>query len=217
MNVSRVVVADPPKQNVSAASDFAHDSKLFLRRNHAAFPRVVEQAAGVHDRADVAERFEFEYLAGRLDGDRGRVEINGHDVAIFQRVAKAFGDFAGIKLPGGDAVAEENARETFGEDDFASGRAERDGRVLARAAAAEIFSGNDNRIFAVKLAAVDEPLWIERLGQAAKREAAELFVFVRHRRHERQILRGDDLVGVNVVAHHVNRAGKNGLHEGNVR
>ena len=39
------------------------DCRLLLRRNHAAFPRVIEQAADVHDRADVAERFEFISLA----------------------------------------------------------------------------------------------------------------------------------------------------------
>jgi hypothetical protein len=115
-------------------------------RNHPAFARVIEQAAGVHHRAHVAERFEFDNLAGRLDGDGGRVEVNGHDVAGFQRVAEALGDFAGIKFAGGDAVAEENARETFGEDDFATGRAERDGRVFARAAAAEIFPADDDGI-----------------------------------------------------------------------
>jgi hypothetical protein len=40
-----------------------HSIGSFLRRNHAAFPRVIEQAAGVHDRADVAERFEFIFSA----------------------------------------------------------------------------------------------------------------------------------------------------------
>ena len=81
--------------------------------------------------ANVAERFEFENLARCLDRDRSGVEVNGDDITVFQRVAEAFGEFARIKLAGGDAVAEENARETFGEDDFASGRAERDGRVFA--------------------------------------------------------------------------------------
>ena len=85
-------------------------------------------------------------LAGRLDRDGGGVEIHGHDVAGFQDVAEAFGDFARIKFAGGDAVAEENARETFGEDDLASGRAQRDGRVFARTAAAEIFPGDDDGI-----------------------------------------------------------------------
>ena len=143
-----------------------------MRRNHAGLASVIEQAAGVHNRAHVAKRFEFEYLAGRLDRDRSGVKINGHDVAVLERVAEAFGEFARIEFASGDAVAEENAGETFGEDDFASGRAKRDGRVFARTAAAEIFSGDDDGIFAVELAVLDKARGIERFGQSGKRIAA---------------------------------------------
>ena len=44
-------------------SNAEHSIGSFLRRNHSTFPRVIEQTAGVHDRADVAERFEFISLA----------------------------------------------------------------------------------------------------------------------------------------------------------
>ena len=123
-----------------------------LFRNHPALARVIEQATGVHDGANVAERFELDDFAGRLDGDGGGVEVNGDDIAGLQGVAEAFGDFAGIEFAGGDGVAKKNARETFREDNFASGRAEGNGRVFARTAAAEIFSANDDWIFAVELA-----------------------------------------------------------------
>jgi hypothetical protein len=59
MNMAWRMVANPPKNNITAASDFAHDSKLFLRGNHPALARVNEQAAGVHDGADIAELFIF--------------------------------------------------------------------------------------------------------------------------------------------------------------
>jgi hypothetical protein len=114
-----------------AATFSPSDAKKELFRNHPGLTRVIEQAAGVHDGADVAERFELDDFAGRLDRDRGGVEVNGHDVAGLQGVAEAFGDFARIEFAGGDGVAEENARETFGEDDPATGRSERDGRVFA--------------------------------------------------------------------------------------
>ena len=71
-------------------------------------------------------------------------------------------------------------------------------------------------IFAVELALFDEARRVERFGQAGERVAAELLVFVGHGRHQREVLRGDDLVRVNVVAHHVNRSGKNRLHGDNV-
>ena len=171
--------------------------------------RVIEQAAGVHDGADVAERFEFDDFAGRLDRDGGGVEVNGDDVAGLQGVAEAFGDFARIEFAGGDGVAEENARETFGEDDPATGRAERDGRVFARTAAAEIFPADDDGIIAVELAFLDVARGVEGFGQAGEGVAAELLVFLGDGRDEVQKLRGDDLVGVNVVAHDVNGAGEN--------
>jgi len=171
--------------------------------------RVIEQTAGVHDGADVAERFEFDDFAGRLDRDGGGVEVNGHDVAGLQGVAEALGDFARIEFAGGDGVAEEDARETFGEDDFAARRAERDGRVFARTAAAEIASGHDDGKFGVKLAFLDEAHGVKRCGQAVEGVAAELLIFVGDGRDEVQELRGDDLVGVNVVAHDVNGAGEN--------
>src|SRR5277367_1789494 len=182
-----------------------------LFRNHPGLACVIEQAAGVHDRADVAERFELDDFAGRLDGDGGGVEVNGHDVAGLQGVAEAFGDFARIEFAGGDGVAEEDARETFGEDDPATGRAERDGRVLARTAAAEIFPAYDDGIVAVELAFLDVARGVEGFGQAGERVAAELLIFLGDGRDEVEKLRGDDLVGVNVIAHDVDRAGENGF------
>src|SRR5665647_3733126 len=110
-----------PNGFLSCVSAEAMSEKLFLRGNHPALARVIEQAAGVHDGADVAERFEFDDFAGRLDGDGGGVEVNGHDVAGLQGVAEAFGDFARIEFAGGDGVAEKNARETFGEHELTVG------------------------------------------------------------------------------------------------
>jgi hypothetical protein len=63
MDVARFVIANIPFQNITAAPDFAHDSKLFLRRNHPTLAGVIENAAGVHDGAHVAERFEFIFSA----------------------------------------------------------------------------------------------------------------------------------------------------------
>jgi hypothetical protein len=171
--------------------------------------RVIEQAAGVHNRTDVAERFEFENFAGAFHGHGLLVEVNGHFIAGFQNVNEAFSHFARIQFAGGYGVAEENARETFGEDDSASGRAECDGRVFTRAAATEVFPGHDNRIIRVELAFRHEAGRVKRFRQTVERVTAELLVFLGNRRHQVQILRGDDLVGIDVIAHYVNSAGKN--------
>ena len=64
----------------------------------------------------VTELLEGIHLAGGLHGDGGLVEVHGHDVAGLEDVAEAVGAFAGIQFAGGDAVAEENAGETFGQD-----------------------------------------------------------------------------------------------------
>src|ERR1035437_3768497 len=205
MNMARRMVANPPENNITAATDFAHGWNLFLCRNHPALPGIIKNSAGVHDWAHVTERFEMINLAGGLDGD-------GRGVAGFQHVAEAFGDFARIEFAGGDAVAEEDARETFGEHELTVGGTQRDGCVFARAAAAEIFAADDNGIIAVELAFLDVADGVNRFGQAVEGVAAELLVFLGDGGHEVQKLRGDDLVGVNVVAHDIDGAGKNGLH-----
>src|SRR5207247_7412365 len=101
-------------------------------------------------------------------------------------------------------------------NDLATGGTHCDGRMLARAAAPEISSADDNRILAVELPFLDEADRIEGVRQTTERVAAQLLVFVRNRRDESQILRGNDLVRVDVVAHHINRAGKHRLHEVNL-
>src|ERR1700761_5744883 len=68
--------------------------------DHTALAGVVEDAAGVHHGADVAEGFEMVHLAGGLDSNGGFVEVHGHDVAGLEDFAEAFGEFARIKFAG---------------------------------------------------------------------------------------------------------------------
>ncbi len=184
--------------------------------NHPALPSVVEQPAGIDHRTHVAERFERIHFAGRFEGHSAFVQINRHHVAGFEDLTQTAGAFARIKLAGGDGVSEKDAGETLGQNDLAAGRTQGDGRMLPRAAAPEIFSADDNGIFRVQLVRLDEAGRIKGVGQPTERVAAEFLVFVRNRRDESQILRGNDLVGVDIVAHHINRAGKNRLHNVNL-
>src|SRR5262249_27344239 len=153
-------------------------------------------------RADVAEGLERIRLAGALHGYRTLVEIDRNHVAGLQDVTQAVQAFTGIQFAGGHGISEKDTGKTFSQNDPASGRAQRNRCVFTRAATTEIFSGNHDGKLRVKLAILDESRRVERVGQSAHRIAAELFVLVRNGRHQGQVLRGNDLVGVDVVAHH---------------
>ena len=103
---------------------------LRFRGDHAALAGVVEEAAGVDDGADFAER--LERVGGAVDGQRVDVENELADVAGLHFFAEALGGVVRVKFAGGDAVAEEDAREGFGDDGFDARRAHRDRRVFAR-------------------------------------------------------------------------------------
>ncbi len=141
-------------------------------------------------------------------GDGPLIQIDGGEVAGFEDVAKAIDAIAGIEFAGGDGVAEENAREALGDDDMTAGGAKGDGGVFAGAAAAEIPAGDDDGVIGVHLAGFDEAGGVKGIGEAGEGEAAEFFVFVGDGGDEIQVLRGDDLVGVDVVLDDVNWPGK---------
>ena len=143
----------------------------------------------------------------------GGVEIDGDGVAGLENIAEALGGLAGIKFAGGDAITEEDAGETFGDDDAGIGGAHGDGGVLAGTATAEILAGDNDGVFGIHLPFFDEALRIQGVGQTTERIAAELFVFLLDGGDEVQVLRGNDLVGVDVILHHVDRTCKNGLHK----
>jgi len=83
--------------------------------------------------------------------------------------------------------------------------------MLARRAAAEVPAGDDDLVLRLQLAVVYEARGVERIRQADHGKRAELLVLLRDRRDEREVLRGDDLVGVDVVADDVDGAG-DGFH-----
>ena len=177
-------------------------------RNHAALAGEIEEAARIDDGFNVTERFQLIDFAGLVNFHRGRIKIDRHGIAGLQNVAKALGGFAGIKFTGCDAVPEENAGETFGDDDAGIGGAHRNGGMFAGTATAEILPGDDYGIFSIRLPFLDEPLRVKIVRQAAESVAAELFVFLLDGRNEVQILGRNDLVGVDVIFHDVNRTCK---------
>ena len=173
----------------------------------------IKETAGVDHGLNVAQRLELIDLAGLVDFHGGGVEIDGDGIAGLKYIAEALGGFAGVEFAGGDAIAEEDAGETFGDDDAGISRSHGDGGVLAGTAATEILAGDDDGVLGIHLALFDEALRIERVGQSTQRIAAELLVFLLDGGNEVQILRGNDLVGVDIILHHVDRTCKNGLHK----
>src|SRR6185369_3800823 len=145
-----------------------------VRRDHSLLTRVVEQAARVHDRPHVAERHEGMRFARRLNCDHRFVEIDGDHIAVFEKLAHAFQALARIHFAGRDAIAEENAGETFSQDNFAASGTKRDGRVFARTAATKILSGNHDVIFAVELTSLHIADGVLGIRQAAEGVRAEL-------------------------------------------
>src|SRR2546430_10350769 len=78
--------------------------------------------------------------------------------------------------------------------------------MLARRAAAEVLSGDDDRVRRRHAVRRDERRLVRRPREPGERIAAELSVLLWNGRHEVQVLGGDDLVGVDVVAQHVDTA-----------
>src|SRR5438309_11975554 len=84
--------------------------------------------------------------------------------------------------------------------------------MFAGTATTKIASTHHDWIFGIHLARFDETIRVKRFGQSIQREAPELLIFFGNRRNEIEILGGDDLVGVDIIAHDVNRTGKDRLH-----
>ena len=81
--------------------------------------------------------------------------------------------------------------------------------MLAGGAAAEVGAANDNGVLGLGLAGVDEARGVGG-GEADEGVGAELLVLVGLRRDEGEVLRGNDLVGVDVVADDVAEAMEGG-------
>jgi len=88
--------------------------------------------------------------------------------------------------------------------------------MFPRAAAAKIAPGHHDRILAVELAFVHITLRIRRFRQSREGISPQLFVLLRNRRHEIQVLRRDNLIRVYIIPHHKDWSGKNRLHEPNL-
>lgn len=173
--------------------------------DHPLFTCIAKHAAGVDDGFDVAEGVEVVGLAGGFVGEGVGVDIE------FEGVAG--GDFAvdqsGIALGGEevaavDAVAVKDSCVELRDSDFGTGLSQREGRVFAGAAAAEVLAADDEGVVAGVLAFGDKAH--AAVGQAAliRRDAdagvhAEVLAFFGLAWVVGQVLGGDDLVGVEVV------------------
>src|ERR1035438_9557280 len=166
---------------------------------HPRLARVVEPPARIHHRPHIAQRLELINLARALDRHRGRVQVHRDLIARLHHVAQAIYRFTGIKLARRHGVAEEDAREAPRQHDLAARRAHSDRRVLAGAATTEVAPGDHDRILAVELAFLHIARGVKGFWQAGEGVRAELLVLLGDRWHEVQVLRRDNLVGVDVI------------------
>jgi len=85
--------------------------------------------------------------------------------------------------------------------------------VFAGAAAAKIATGDDNRVRRFHLAGRHETGGILALRQAGEGVGAKFVILVGNGGDEIEILGRDDLVGVDIVAHHESLAADDGTHD----
>ena len=88
--------------------------------------------------------------------------------------------------------------------------------MLAGAAASEIPARDDDRELRVQRAFLHKSCRVERIGQSPQRVRTELLVLFGNRRYQVKELRRDDLVGVDVVSHHIDRPRERRLHADNL-
>lgn len=186
-----------------------------LAGDHAGAAGIFENPAGIYDRARFAEGFEGIDVAGGGNRELVGIEIDFDNIAGSQNFTESLFGFDGVEFAGSDAIAKENSGETFGNDCLAPGRSERDGRVFAGAATSKIAPGNDNWVRGFHLCVGHVALRVGALGQPGQGVAAQFDVFFGNRRDQVEVLGGNDLVGVNVVPHHIDRAADSRAHGAN--
>src|SRR5271166_6694155 len=141
-------------------------------------------------------------------------KIDRCDIAGFHPVDQAFTGLVRIEFAGRDAVSEKDPSVRFAYHRVHSGSPECDRRVLTRTSAPEIFAGNYNLVLGRSCSLFNKLNRIEVVRKPNHRVRAEFLVLVRDRRNEGQVLRGYDLVGVDIVGHYVDRTGKLVCHNG---
>src|SRR5271165_2463260 len=142
------------------------------------------------------------------------VEIDRCDIAGFHPVDQAFTSLVRIEFASRDAVSEKDPSVRFGDHRVYPGSPKCDGSVFTRTSAPEIFAGNDDFVLGLSCSLFNKFDWIEVVRKPNHRVRAEFLVLVRDRGNESQVLCGNDLVGVDIVGHYVDRTGKLVCHNG---
>lgn len=136
-------------------------------------------------------------------------ELNRHHIAGGALLAEASLRFQRIHLAGGHGVPEEDPSVRLRDHCGGAGGAQRDGGVLAGGAATEVGTADDDGVLGFDLAGFDETRGVGG-GEADEGVGAELLVLVGLGRDEGEVLGGNDLVGVDIVADDVAEAVEGG-------
>lgn len=129
-------------------------------------------------------------------------QLNCHHVTSPALLTNPHLRFQRVHFPSGDGIPEEDPRIGFRHHGLRASCAQRHGGVLAGRSTPEVVATDDNGVFGLGLAWLHEACGVRR-REPHESVGPELLVLSRIRGHQRQVLRRDDLVGVNVVAHHV--------------
>ena len=179
---------------------------------------VGEDVARFDDRLDVAEGIEFEFLAGGEVRQSVLRDGNFDLLAGLEGTEKTVGSFVGDDVAAVDRVAKEDAGVGFGDDGVDPRLAQGKGGMLARGAAAKVLAADDDFVLRDVGAGLDE--WDVSFGEAglgdgdaAEGELAVEAAFFAVGEAVYEVLGGDDLVGVDVVAEDVNFSANGFFHD----
>lgn len=181
-----------------------------FRCNHSGLPSICKYPSSLNDRSGITNWFQLVLLAGCVVNKDGISKVHSDNIPSLALLpGSGVMELQRVHLSRGHGVAEEDARVALRHDGAGAGGPERDGRVLAGGAAPEVGPADDDGVAGGLLTRGDEGRRVGRGGEPREGEGAELAVLVGLGRHQGEVLRGDDLVGVDVVAHHEDLAVEN--------
>jgi hypothetical protein len=177
--------------------------------NHAGVPGVSEYATGLNDRASIPDRLQPVLLAGGVIDQKALGELDRYRVAGLTLLTDSALRLQRVHLSGSHRVPEEDARVGLCHHRRDPRCAQRHRCVLAGRATSEVVAADDDGVLRLGLVGLHKARGVGG-GEAYEGVGAELLVLGGLGGDEGEVLGGDDLVGVDVVADDVAEAVEGG-------
>lgn len=182
-----------------------------FRRNHSCLPGVGKDPSRLNYRASITNWFQLVLLARGVVNKNGVSKVHGDHIPCLALLpGPNVRELQRVHLSSGHGVAKKDARVALRNNGACASGPKRDGRVLARGTAPEVGSADNDGVAGGLLTRSDERRRVGRGWEPREGEGTELAVLVRLGGHQSEVLGGDDLVGVDIVAHHEALAMENG-------